>query len=211
MYKTLYPMKRTIPFISAICCAAILLQACAGSKNSLSDKSTEIVNNKVTNGTCYVEFTDGSTKQFASLKLITGIFKTPHLLADNKQVLNSKEIKSYYDGQYFAVSDKALTTSKTSYVAVDALPGFARRIATGKLNVYSRKFYNGNNSVEEYFLQIGSNSPIVAYSTEVMKGILKDNAKALEYFNSNAKVSPVSKKILTAVEIYNNGELLSKN
>lgn len=204
-------MKRTIPFITAICCSAILLHSCTGSKNSLADNSTEIVNNKIPTGTCYVEFTDGSTKQFASLKLITGIFKTPHLLADNKQLLNTKDIKSYYDGHYFAVSDKALTTSKTSYVAVDALPGFAKRIATGKLNVYSRKFYNGNNSVEEYFLQNGNNGPIVSYSTDVMKAILKDNAKALAYYNNNTKVSPVSKKILAAAEIYNNGELLSKN
>lgn len=204
-------MKRTIPFFAAVCCTAILLHSCAGSKNSLADHGTEMVNSKAAVNTCYVEFIDGSMKQYASLKLVTGVFKSPHLLADNKQVLNSKDIKSYFDGRYFAISDKALTTSKTSFVAVDALPGFARRIATGKLNVYSRKFYNGNNSVEEYFLQNGSNGPIVAYSTDVMKDILKSNAKALEYYNSNVKVSPISKKILTATEIYNNGELLSKN
>ncbi|HQW85342.1 MAG TPA: hypothetical protein PK987_12790, partial [Ferruginibacter sp.] len=122
----------------------------------------------------------------------------------------AKEIKSYFDGRYYAVSDKALTTSKKSYVAVDALPGFARRIASGKLNVYSRKFYNGNNSVEEYFLQSGNNGPIMAYSTAVMKEILKDNVKALEYYNSDAKVSPISKKILTATEMYNANELISK-
>ena len=126
-------------------------------------------------------------------------------------MINAKDIKCYYDGRYFAVSDKALTTAKTSYVAVDALPGFARRIATGKLNVYSRKFYNGNNSVEEFFLQNGSEGPIVAYSAAAMKEILKDNTKALEYYNSNAKVSPKSKKILATADLYNGGELFSKN
>ncbi|MBX2933132.1 MAG: hypothetical protein KF825_02740 [Ferruginibacter sp.] len=51
----------------------------------------------------------------------------------------------------------------------------------------------------------------IPFITDVMKAILKDNAKALTYYNSNIKVSPVSKKILAAAEIYNNGELLSKN
>ena len=79
------------------------------------------------------------------------------------------------------------------------------------MNVYFRKFYNGNNSVEEYFLQQGNDGAIVAYSSNAMKEMLKDNAKALEYYNSNAKVSPKSKKILAAAELYNNGDFFSKN
>lgn len=204
-------MKKTVPYITAICCTAILLNSCASGKNTVANPQNETASTKETGTACYVQLTDGTMQQYITLKLVTGVLKTPHLLADNKLVINAKEIKSYYDGRFLAVSDKSLTTPKTSYVAVDALPGFARRIATGKLNVYSRKFYNGNNSVEEFFLQNGSEGPIVAYSAAAMKEILKDNTKALEYYNSSAKVSPKSKKILATADLYNGGELFSKN
>ena len=204
-------MKKAIPIIAAICSTAFLLVSCSTGKNTVTTFNSETATGKETNFSCFVTLNDGTVQQYASLKLVTGIFKTPHLLADGKVIIHAKDITAYHDGRYYAVSDKVLTTTKTSYVAITALPGFAQRIASGKMNVYFRKFYNGNNSVEEYFLQQGNDGAIVAYSSNAMKEMLKDNAKALEYYNSNAKVSPKSKKILAAAELYNNGDFFSKN
>jgi len=91
------------------------------------------------------------------------------------------------------------------------LPGFAVRILKGKLNVYCRKYYNGNNSVAEYFLQSGDDGEIVPYSAGLMNELVKDNPKASDYYNSKIKVSPKSKKLLATADIYNNSQLISKN
>jgi hypothetical protein len=77
--------------------------------------------------------------------------------------------------------------------------------------VYSRKYYNGGNTREEYFLQNGNEGYIVAYSKAVLISMLKEDTKALEYFNSRSKISPRSKKLLVAVQMYNNGQLITKN
>lgn len=204
-------MQKSVPNLALVCLTILLLSSCSTGKNAVLQQNADAENVKANNPSCYVIKADGTTQQFSTLKLVTGVLKTPHLLADDKVVMYAKDVKAYHDGKYFAVSDKALTTVKTSYVAVNALPGFAQRIASGKLNVYCRKFYNGNNSVDEYFLQNGNDGAIVAYSAAAMKEILKDNSKALEYYNSNVKVSPKSKKILTAAGLYNTGELFSKN
>jgi hypothetical protein len=41
--------------------------------------------------------------------------------------------------------------------------------------------------------------------------MLKEDAKALAYFNSKSKPSSKSKKILVAVEMYNNTQMVTKN
>jgi hypothetical protein len=154
---------------------------------------------------------DGSIQQYESLKLVTGVLTTPYLLANNKLVINSKDIMAYQDEKHYAVSAKILTSKKNSRVAVETLPGFAVKVISGKLNVYSRKYYNGGNTREEYFLQNGNEGYIVAYSKAVLISMLKEDTKALEYFNSRSKISPRSKKLLVAVQMYNNGQLMTKN
>lgn len=204
-------MKKAIPSFAAFCGVILLLHSCSIGKNaSITTNSDEILH-KESSFSCFVTANDGTVKQFTSLKLITGLFITPHLLADGKTVIYAKDIVAYHDGRYYAVSDKVLTSSKTSYVASEALPGFAQRIASGKLNIYQRKFYNGNNTVDEYFLQHGNDGEIVAYSTSAMKSILKDNTKAFDYFNSNTKVSSLAKKILFTAQLYNSSDYFSKN
>jgi hypothetical protein len=169
------------------------------------------VHAKVETGNCYVVLNDGSVQHYSTLKLVTGVLVTPHLLADNRIVIHAKDIKSYQNGQFYAVSSNSLKTTKKSYVTGEALPGFAVRQVQGKLNVYCRKFYNGSNTVDEFFLQTGNDGEIIAYSTKTMKELLKDNPKALDYYNSKVKISPKSKKLMTTAVIYNTGELLSKN
>jgi hypothetical protein len=200
-------MKKLLPAFAVLLCT-VILSSC-GVTNSVTvqapDSPSEV------NKTCFVQFNDGTVKQFSSLKLVTGVLVTPHLLADNKTVLNSKDIMAYQDSRVYAVSSRIITSTKNSKVAVDALPGFAVKVISGKLNVYSRKYYNGGNTVEEFFLQQGNDGFIVAYSKDVLKTMLKEDPKALEFFNSKTKVSPWSKKLIAAVEIYNGGQMITKN
>jgi hypothetical protein len=96
-------------------------------------------------------------------------------------------------------------------VAVEALPGFAVRVAKGKLNVYSLKYYNGHNTTEKFYLQSGDDGQIVAYSPEVMKELLRDNSEAFNFFTNKNKAAVFPKKLLAAVDIYNNSRYVSKN
>lgn len=204
-------MKKSVPAIALLCTAIILFTSCAISKNSVYEPKPETEKKKEGNSSCYVIKTDGSTQYYSSLKLVTGVFITPHLVADNNIVINAKDVLVYQDKQRYAVSQKLLATSKTSYVATETLPGFAVRVVSGKLNVYTRKFYDGRNIVKEYFLQSGDEGQIIAYSSELMRDLVKDNVTASDYFNNKVKISPRSKKLMATADIYNNSQLLSKN
>ena len=204
-------MKRAIPNFALLCLSFFLLNSCATTQNSVDQPKTETESTGPVSSSCYVIKTDGSTQLYSSLKLVTGVLVTPHLVADKNTVINAKDVMAYHDGKRYAVSQKLLSTTKTSYVAAETLPGFAVRIAKGKLNVYSRKYYNGNTTVTEYFLQNGDEGQIIAYSPAAMKELVKDNARASEYYNSKVKVSPKSKKLLVTADIYNNPQYISKN
>ena len=158
-----------------------------------------------------MQLNDGTITQFTTLKLVTGVLSTPHLLGDGKVVINAKDIIAYQNEKHYAVTSKILTSKKSAAVAVETLPGFAVKVLSGKVNVYCRKYYNGANTADEYFLQNGNDGHIIAFSKDVLKSMLKEDTKALEFFNSKTKVSPRSKKILTAVEMYNTGQLMTKN
>ena len=205
-------MKTSIPSIVVLCCAFIFLNSCATSKDSALQPKNDAGNGKdVTSSSCYVIMNDGSIHNYSTLKLVTGILITPHLVADNKVTINARDIRAYQDNQRYAVSQKLLSTKKGSYVAKETLPGFAVRILKGKLNVYCSKYYNGNNAVAEYFLQSGDDGEIAAYSDQLINQLVKDNPKAADYYNSKIKISPKSKKLLATADIYNNSQLISKN
>ena len=142
-------MRKAIPTIALLCITAIFLNSCGTNKNSYGVCRMVPVDAKVETGSCFVLFNDGTVQHYSTLKLVTGVLITPHLLADNRIVIQAKDIKAYQDNQRYAVSSSSLKTVKTSYVAVETLPGFAVRLVQGKLNVYSRKFYNGSNAVDE--------------------------------------------------------------
>ena len=204
-------MKQIIPSITVFCSIVIMLNSCAVGKNAVDNPKAEAENKSEIPGLCFVQMNDGSIKQYGSLKLVTGVLKTPHLLADDKVIINSKDIMAYQSNRHYAVAAKILTSTKKGYVAVETLPGFAVKVISGKLNVYSRKYYNGANTVDEYFLQSGNDGYIIAYTKDVLKGMLKEDAKALEYFNSKSKVLPKSKKLFATVEMYNNSQMVTKN
>ena len=204
-------MKNFIPAIAVLISITTLLNSCAVSKNSTDQQQTAVKNENETSSTCFVQLNDGSIKQFTTLKLVTGVLTTPHLLGDGKEVINAKDIIAYQNDKQYAVSAKILTSKKSANVSVETLPGFAVRLLSGKLNVYCRKYYNGANTANEYFLQNGNDGYIVAYSKDVLKSMLKDDMNAMAFFNSKTKVSPQSKKLLAAVEIYNKGQMMTKN
>ena len=204
-------MKNFIPAIAVLISITTLLNSCAVSKNSTDQQQTAVKNENETSSTCFVQLNDGSIKQFTTLKLVTGVLTTPHLLGDGKEVINAKDIIAYQNDKQYAVSAKILTSKKSANVSVETLPGFAVKLLSGKLNVYCRKYYNGANTAYEYFLQNGNDGYIVAYSKDVLKSMLKDDMNAMAFFNSKTKVSPQSKKLLAAVEIYNKGQMMTKN
>lgn len=204
-------MKKSIPVIALLCVSVILLNSCSISKNSIQNPAEDVKNSSEVNSSCYVIMTDGSTRHYSTLKLVTGVLTTPHLLADNKVIIDAKDVMVYQDNYRYAVSQKLLTTKKISYVAKETLPGFAVRIKKGKLNVYCRKYYNGNTTVKEYFLQSGDEGEIIAYTAEALSSLVKDNQKALDFYNSHVKISPKSKKLIATADIYNSSPLLSKN
>lgn len=164
------------------------------------------------NNLCFVQLNDGSIKYFASLKLVTGVLTTPYLLADNITKVSATEIKAYQDADCYAITQQLFVNGKPSRVAVDCLPGFATRIVKGKLNIYSRKYYNGQRTVEEFYLQNGDGEKIQPYSAELMQLLVKDNPAALEFFNNKKIKKPVAKKLIQTASIFNHPpELITKN
>jgi len=160
---------------------------------------------------CFVQFTDGTVKQYGSLRLVTGIFQQPHLVADDNVVIPATAIKAYQNKEYYAVSQKTFTKVAKSYVAVEALPGFAVRVITGRLNVYSLKYYNGHNTTEKLFLQSGEEGQILPCSADALTGLVKDNSEAVAVLQSKSKMLTGTKKLLTVVDVYNNSKLITKN
>jgi hypothetical protein len=204
-------MKTNVPLFKASICLAIIFNSCASSKNSLEQPVTTVIDHPKEAAACFVQMNDGSVKNFSTLKLVTGLFKTPHLLANDSIVITADEIKLYQNKDHYAVSQKQFTDKKPSKVAIEALPGFAVRIAKGRLNIYSLKYYNGHNTTEKFYLQSGDDAPIVAYTPEVMNEMVKDNSEAYTFFNEKNKITVFAKKLLLTAEIYNNQRLLSKN
>lgn len=159
----------------------------------------------------FVEMNDGSIRNFSSLKLVTGIMMTPHLVADGRIVINGNEIKSYRDNDHYAISQKTFESGHRSYLAIEILPGFVERIATGKINIYDKKYFNGYRKVDEFFVQSGSNGPIVPYSASLVNDMVKDDPEAIKFLNNKNKLPLLKKLQLTADIINKNASLVSKN
>ncbi len=203
-------MKTTVPFFKGILCLLILLNSCSSSKNFIEQHKPEIESAKE-GSACFVQMSDGSIKHYSSLKLVTGVFQTPHLIADDSITITSVEIKAYQNNEHYAISQKEFTALKNSYVAVKALPGFAVRVAKGKLNIYSLKFYNGHNTTEKFFLQAGTGGEIAVYTPELMNELVRDNIEAFNFFNDKTKPIAVNKKLMATADIYNNSRFITKN
>lgn len=203
-------MKKSVPQLLASLCLVTLFNYAALSKNFTAQNNTDIENPKEATS-CFVQLTDGSIKQYTTLELVTGVFKIPHLLADGKIIIKATEIIAYQNKEYYAISQTKFSTLKLSKVAVDALPGFAVRVAKGKLNVYSLKYYNGHNATQKFYLQTGDDGQLLPYTPELLNELVKDSNEAYNYFNDKKKDVATSLKLIATVDIYNNSKLVSKN
>lgn len=158
---------------------------------------------------CYILKKDGSVVTFKSLKLVTGLFTSPHLLAEGKIKISGDSIMAYQDADHYAISQDYINDCRKSKVAVDALPGFAVRIAKGHLNVYSKKYFNGAKAVEEFYIQSGDTGKIVRYNQLVMEELLKDQQGMKELLNARDK--SLSEKLQVIAEAYNQQQSITKN
>lgn len=201
-------MKTTLPSMLVLC-FAITFNSCTISKNAIESSSAAADSKKVS--ICYVQMHDGAIKNYTSLKLVTGVFKTPHLVADGNIIIKTETIKAYQDKDHYAISQRDFSTEEKSYVAKETLPGFAVRVASGKLNVYAVKYYNGHNTSEKLYLQLGNDGAILPYKYELMNDLVKDNAEAYKFFNAKKHTANVGEKIVVTASIYNSAGLFSKN
>ncbi len=203
-------MKKPLSTTAMLLCSIILLNSCANNSISHTQRKTDFENSKKS-AVCFVQYKDGTVKNFKSLKLVTGLFTAPHLLADGKLKIRSKQIAAYQNGEHFAISQDSFSNGRQNAVAIETLPGFAIRTVKGNLNVYCKKYYNGQVAVDEYFIQAGDNGRIIAFTKEQLNEIVKNNSKALAFFNSNKNKGTLSEKLLATAELYNNVQSLSKN
>ena len=154
---------------------------------------------------------DGTIKEYKSLKLVTGAFNTPYLLADGKIKIKASQIIAYQNKDHYAISQKTFSSGKMTHVATETLPGFAVRTVKGRLNVYCKKYFNGQVAVDEFFLQAGNEGRIQPYSTELMNQLVKDNSEAFTFFNSKNFKGRLPEKLHATAQMYNGGAFITKN
>ncbi len=146
-------MKKTLYLLVVLFSLITFFNSCSVNKELSAQRELDIKNSREEGSGCFVEFTDGTIKKYNTLKLMRGLMKTPHLMADGKIKIEAREIKAYQNADHYAISQLLYSPKKPSYVAIETLPGFAVRIARGNVNMYVRKFYNTQNAVDEFFVQ----------------------------------------------------------
>ncbi len=203
--QTLHYMKTTVPLFTALLCIFSSLSFTANANPAAIDVPTGEYNG------CFVQYTDGTIKQFNTLKLVTKLFKAPHLVADDSVIIYASQLKAYQNQDGYAVSQKEFGSDKKTYVAKETLPGFAVRVVKGYLNVFSIKYYNGQNITEKLFVQQGEGTALSLCTPELLEELIKDNNDAVSVLSSKNKALTLTKKLLAAAEVYNSSKLLSKN
>lgn len=204
-------MKRNLPGLAVLLCTVATLGACSTANNLSAEREVFLQNAKETNVACFIQKTDGSIQHFSSLKLVTGPFASPYLLGDGITRIEASEITAYQNADHYAVSPAKLENTRKSRVAVESLPGFAVRITKGNLNIYCKKYYNGARAVDELYVQEGEDGKIQPYSEALLAELLKKNPAAAALFNNKKKAGPAIKKLQALADVYNRGQLISKN
>lgn len=182
----------------------IFFASCATNNVYKTNREAAVSNSKESGSTCFVQRNDGTINYYQTLELVTGPFKTPYLLADGKTKIKASEITAYQSQQLYAISQKSFFSKKKSKVATETLPGFAVRLAKGRLNVYCAKTFNGQYAVDAFYIQSGDGK-ILPYSAELLGEVVKDNPQAYDFFTSEDNNSKLPEKISTTAQIYNTG------
>lgn len=195
-------MRKTVPVTLMLFITASLLNSCA-STNVTEERKTALRESKVDAANCFVEMRDGTIKNYSSLKLVTSVYQLPHLVADGKIKINPDDIVAYQNKKHYAINASGFSYGgHKSNIASETLPGFAVRVATGRLNVYIKKYKINDKVVDEYFLQ-ENNGQVLVYTAEIMSALLKNNPEALEFFNNNKKHIKLTQELKTTAKIYN--------
>ena len=166
---------------------------------------------KLSNSSSFVKLKNGRTVYYNKLEIIKGVFTAPHLLANESIKIKPSEIEAYQIEDHFAVSQKYIMNGHKSAVAVDALPGFAKRVVKGKLNVYCKKYFNGRFATDEFFLQSENDSRIYLYSPELFKQMIEDDEVASNYYKKETIDVDPSEKITTTAKMYNQAFYMTRN
>ena len=203
-------MKKIIYSFPILLIVTILLGSCATDR-SIAQRINDFSKASPAENQCFVQKNDGSIQYYSTLKLETGVFTSPHLLADGQVKIKANDIKAYQTSEFYAISQKIFISGKISHVARKTLPGFAIRVVKGKLNVYCKKFFNGQWAMNEYFLQSGDNGEIKYYSPELLSEMVKSDAAAYNYFNNNKVKKDMQDKILATAKLFNDNKLVSNN
>lgn len=204
-------MKKTLSLTGLLFSSMILFNSCATSSIANKQRKAAFANSKEHSSGCFVQLNDGTIQHYKTLKMVTSIFKTPYLLADGKIKIRPGQITAYQNKDHYAISQKLFCCGHISHVATETLPGFAVRTVKGKLNVYCKKFYNGQVSIDEYFIQSGDDGKIIQYSAEHMNELVKDNTEVYKFFNSKRFKGSLPEKLHATVHMYNSGQFISKN
>lgn len=177
-------------------------------KTQFTDDS---MHSKETATACFIVKNNGEITEFNTLRLVTSPFHTPYLLADGKTRIMANDIIAYQNKDHYAISQKTFCCGRKSNVATVTLPGFAVRIAKGRLNVYCKKYFNGQVAVDEFYLQAGNDGRIMEYSPKLMIELVNDNPEAVNYFNDKKIKVRLPEKLETTARIYNGEQFISKN
>lgn len=196
----------SIKIFTIVC--TIFVTGCATSNVSnfgTEEGESEYVNNSAST----VQFKSGITKSFSSLRLVTGVFTSPFLLADGHIKIKGSEINNYYDGRYEAVAQETFYTTSISKLAKKVLPGFAIKEVTGTFNLYSLEFYNDGSISKKYFLQEGEKGAIKLVDDVLLEKHFQEPA-ANNISKKNSK-GINAKALFSLVEKLNKSSSISKN
>lgn len=197
-------MIRTVRSLFSLITISMLFCSCMGSKQASIERKIAMSESKFSPpAECFVVMNDGTLKNYTTLKLVTSLYKAPHLLADGKTRIYSNEITAYQNKKHFAVNANGFSVGgHKSSLAIETLPGFAVRIASGHLNVYIKKYRINGKVIDEYYLQ-ENEGQVLVYTPELMDALIKNNPEALQFFNSNKKRIKLTKELKATAKIYN--------
>jgi hypothetical protein len=202
-------MKKNIPVFLLLILLGLTLVSCSTNKSIMYQRMADLQNAKDDSMVCFVKKEDGSITPYKTLRLVTGFLKTPYLLADGKTKIYASEIIAYQTEDHYAISEvKFAYEGRQSNLAIETLPGFAVRLAKGKLNIYSRKYVAGKVAGDEYFIQEGKGL-IYAYSPELMDNMIRKHPEALKFYNNYKLKLQQSKELKNTAYIFNNAHIAS--
>lgn len=208
-------MKKTFFLAGLAIISGLLFQSCASNKDSFSVPKEDMVKQareaRESELPCFVQWNDGSFSFFNSLTLSTGVFKEPRLLADDELEISSKQIIAYQNEEHYAISQEHFKMGRKSIVAVETLPGFAIRVAKGKLNVYSAKFNKGQHSYDQYYVQDGDKGPILACTNEFMSELLQKDPTTFDFVYSQMSGTAKNKKLQQLASLQKTNQGLTRN